>query len=358
MDYLSTSDIVPLPSPRLLRHQIPLSVQQKLFIKGSRQIIRNILLGSDRRWLVVVGPCSVHDPGALCEYAARLASLQRELPKLYLVLRFYLEKSRTSVGWKGFLCDPELDGSHNIDEGLRISRKMLGHCATLQLPVGTEFLDPHFSFYLEDGVSWGCIGARTVTSPVHRQMASLLPMPIGFKNSIDGSVEAALQAMLTAQLPQTFPFTNLEGSLCRIKSLGQREGHLVLRGGPCKVNYQASNIVEACQRLHELGLPKRLLVDCSHGNAVPKPEGQVPAFYNVLEQRLQGADAIRGVMLESHLFEGRQTLSGVPGQMEYGVSITDPCLEWEATASLLREAHSLLSAEPTRHAGMVGKLIS
>ena len=297
------------------------------FVLKSRNTIAAILAGKDPRLLLIVGPCSIHDPAAIFDYAVRLKELSEKLEEtFFFVMRAYFEKPRTCHGWKGFLHDPFLDGSHCIDQSLSLTRKLLRSLIGIKIPLAAEFLDPAAPHYLGDLISWGCVGARTVSSPIHRQMASHLDMPIAFKNSIDGTLESALWGIEVAKVPHTFMGMNREGRLARVRSKGNPYTHLVLRGGDKGPNYESPFIDDTLKRT------PCLLVDCAHGNSKKEARGQLHVFEKVLSQVALGNRGIRGMMLESFLYEGNQSLAS---PLVYGVSITDPCLDFEATEDLL-----------------------
>lgn len=318
-----------LPTPKELLNQVPLSLSEKGFVLKSREQIISCLAHEDPRLLLIVGPCSIHDPLATLDYALRLKELAKEVEDSFLiVMRTYFEKPRTALGWRGFLHDPFLDNSHQIHEGLLKTRYLLKELTALGIPLAAEFLDPATPYYFSDAITWGCVGARTVSSPIHRQMASHLELPIAFKNSTDGTIESALYAIEVAQKPHTFIGINQDGNLSLIHSKGNPHAHLVLRGGERAPNYDEAFIHRTLRET------PHLLVDCSHDNSRKKPEQQLEVFTEVLRQVLQGQSGIRGMMLESFLFEGNQPLSP---HLKYGISITDPCLSFETTEHLIRK---------------------
>lgn len=331
------------PDPRQLHIEYPLSARQQAFVTRMRTQVRDILDGIDHRLLLIVGPCSIHDSDAALEYASKLQVLSQSISQKFLtVMRFYFEKPRTVMGWKGLVSDPYLDGSHDISAGLKLTRTLLLQLAELELPVASELLDPLSAHYFGDLITWGCIGARTVESPLHRQMASGLPMPIAFKNTTGGDVKAAANGILAALQPHTFVGVNRSGRLATIKTSGNPYGHMVLRGGKERPNYDAASIEQALQYLVKLGLPARLIVDCSHDNSGRNYLQQPAVFQSVVNQVLQGNKNIRGLLLESHLNEGSQALSLCRSQLRYAVSITDGCLDWESTQELILWGHALL----------------
>ncbi|WP_034622154.1 3-deoxy-7-phosphoheptulonate synthase [Desulfovermiculus halophilus] len=332
-----------MQTPRQLKHELPLSAGAGECVRTGRKTIQDILDKKDRRLLVISGPCSIHDEEAALEYAHRLARLSREVDRtMVVVMRVYFEKPRTTVGWKGLINDPNLDDTCDIQTGLYRARRLLLQINELGLPVATEMLDPITPQYVADLVSWSAIGARTTESQTHRQMASGLSMPVGFKNSTDGNLGTAVNAMQAARAPQTFLGIDQDGQTCVVKTGGNTYGHVVLRGGE-KPNYDPISIEETRLNLIKKGLPEAVIVDCSHANCHKKHQGQGNVFKNVLEQILQGNEAILGLMLESNLHEGSQKFSGDPSALEYGVSITDECISWETTEELLHHAHRRLS---------------
>ena len=335
--------IRPLVSPNELHQRLPASETAIRTASEGREAIRRVLTGEDSRFLVIVGPCSIHDEAAANEYAERLSTLAKELAdRLLIVMRVYFEKPRTTVGWKGLIYDPHLDGSFEMEAGLTAARKLLLRMAELGLPAATEFLDPIVPQYLADLVSWVAIGARTTESQTHRQMASGLSMPVGFKNGTDGNSQIAIDAMLSARSPHGFLGIDAEGRTCIVETTGNPHGHLVLRGGTGGANYEASTVEEVQRQLRSAGVPAQLMVDCSHANSDKDHTRQAIALRDVVGQRAAGNSDIAGVMVESHLFPGRQALGDDPSKLAYGVSITDACIGWDETSELLTEAHAAL----------------
>jgi len=329
-----------LPSSLQLKHQLPLSTALSQQVSAHRQAIRAILDGEDSRLLVIVGPCSIHDPKSALEYAANLARLAHEVSdSMLLVMRAYVEKPRTTVGWKGLAYDPGLDGSDDMAAGLTLSRELMREMLQLGLPIATELLQPMAASYFDDLLSWVAIGARTTESQIHREMASGLGMPVGFKNGTDGGVGIACDAMRSAAHPHRHFGVDSQGHPAIIQTPGNPDTHLVLRGGHRGPNYDRQSVTQIHSDLTRLKIPARIMVDCSHANSGKDPLRQPQVFNDVLEQRLQGNRSLIGMMLESHLFEGCQPLGP---SMRYGVSVTDGCLGWEATEQLLREAHQKL----------------
>jgi len=328
----------PLSSPAVLKKVLPLSEQGSEFVAKARADIANIIHGRDKRLLVVTGPCSIHDPVAAIEYAQKLKALQLAYSdSLYIVMRVYFEKPRTTVGWKGFINDPHLDDSFDLETGLTWGRELLLKMVELELPVATEALDPISPQYMSDLISWAAIGARTVESQTHREMASGLSMPVGFKNGTDGSLSVALNALQSAASGHTFFGINQKGEVSLVQTAGNPDGHIILRGGT-KPNYDVESIKATLEKIDKLQLPRGIVVDCSHGNSNKDHNRQPAVAQEVLAQRLAGNDAIIGIMLESHLKAGRQDL--INGKADhYGVSITDACIDWDSTVELLASLH-------------------
>ena len=330
--------------PSALHDAVPATAHASQTVGSARVTVANILQGLDKRLLVVVGPCSIHDIRAAKEYAQRLKALADEVKdQLFIVMRVYFEKPRTTVGWKGLINDPRMDDSFRIEEGLRIGRQLLVDLNDMGLPCGTEALDPITPQYLGDLIAWSAIGARTTESQTHREMASGLSSPVGFKNGTDGNLEVALNAMLSAAQPHTFLGINGEGQVALTQTRGNTFGHLILRGGTMP-NYDSVAVAQAEAELTKATLPVNIVVDCSHGNSRKNHALQSLVLKDVVGQIVDGNQSIKGVMLESNLFEGNQKL-GKPEDLRYGVSITDACLGWEATANGLREAAQRLATQ-------------
>jgi 3-deoxy-7-phosphoheptulonate synthase len=325
-----------LPSPRALRRELPLPPRARAAVARGREAVRDALHGRDRRLVVIAGPCSIHDPGAALDYAARLAELAARLAdRLVVVMRTFLEKPRTATGWKGLLSDPHLDGSGDVAAGLRAARRLLAAVGALGLPCAAEVLDPVASPFLADALAWGGIGARTSESQVHRQLASGLPYPVGFKNGTGGCLAAASNAMLAAGRPHRFPGVGPDGRVRVVATRGNPDRHIVLRGGTAGPNY--GEVSAAAARVADQGIARPVLVDCSHDNSGHDPARQGAVCRAVLRARREGQTPLLGVMLESFLEPGRQDFA--PGRaLRYGVSITDACMGWSETAELLREA--------------------
>jgi 3-deoxy-7-phosphoheptulonate synthase len=337
----------PLVQPALLAEELPLAPSAAATVRAGRAGVTRVLTGTDDRLLVIVGPCSVHDPAAALDYARRLAEVRDELDAdLRIVMRVYFEKPRTVVGWKGLLNDPNLDGTYDANRGLRTGRKLLLDITELGLPVGCEYLDPILPQYLADAVSWGAIGARTAESQVHRQLASGLSMPIGIKNGTDGGVGVAIDAVRAAAVPHVFPGITEHGVAAIMQTTGNPDCHVILRGGRSGPNYAAPEVAKALGELREAKLPERLIIDCSHGNS-GKDHRRQPAVADAIgEQLAAGQRGIVGVMLESFLADGRQSLGieGGSGELEYGKSVTDACMGWDMTVPVLRELAAAVRA--------------
>lgn len=335
-----------LPTYNELKNQFPISSSQSAFIAATKQTLEQILNGLDPRLLLIAGPCSIHDIASAKEFALHLKELAPLISNEYfLVMRVYCEKPRTITGWKGFLYDPSLDGSMQIRKGIEQTRQLLLDLADLGVPTATEFLDPLTAFYYEDLISWGSIGARTSSSATHRQLASLLPMPIGFKNGIAGNISAAIEGVIAASHPHAFVGINEKGEKSVLRSLGNQNTHIVLRGGESGPNYDSLAVAEALNKLKQAHLPSRLIIDCSHHNSNKQHKQQIEVFQSVIQQILEGNSSIRGCMIESHLFAGSQLLASDPRQLKYGVSITDPCLDWKTTRHLLLWSAQYLSQQ-------------
>jgi len=334
----------PLPSPSALMDEIPKSEAQAEFVTRSRQDIHRLIFTDDRRLLLIVGPCSIHDVGAGLEYARRLSALARKVSdRVMIVMRVYFEKPRTTVGWKGLIMDPRLDQSHDIAAGLRMARGFLRDVLNLGLPTATELLDPITPQYIADLVCWSAIGARTAESQTHRQMASGLSMPIGFKNGTDGSVQTAINAIRAASQPQTFLGINVEGAASAVVTSGNPNCHIVLRGGSSGPNYSPRQIARTEKLLEAAGLIKSILVDCSHDNSEKKPERQPEVMRALLKQIAAGNTSIMGAMIESNLRAGSQPFPQPVRKLHRGVSITDGCIDWKTTEALVREVHGALA---------------
>lgn len=332
-----------LITPAELKHLVPASEDVYQFIAEARQTVSNIVHKKDPRFLVICGPCSIHDIDAAKDYATRLKSLH-ELYKdtLYIVMRVYFEKPRTTIGWKGLINDPYMDDSFEIETGLKQARELLLWISELGLPIATEALDPISPQYLGDLFSWAAIGARTTESQTHREMASGLSMPVGFKNGTDGSLSTAVNAMKSASSPHRFMGINQLGQSALLQTSGNRDGHVILRGGGGKPNYDSLNVALAEQELKKAKVEEVLIVDCSHENSNKNHALQPLVAKDVFHQVLEGNKSIIGIMLESNINEGNQAATLPKASLKYGVSVTDACIDWETTSQLLAEAVSLL----------------
>jgi 3-deoxy-7-phosphoheptulonate synthase len=325
-----------LPTPARLKQQYPLSPTASCLVRSAREQAESILLGKDPRLVAIVGPCSVHEPRAVLEYAQLLKALSEELKAgLFLILRLFIEKPRTQIGWKGIIYDPHLNGSDEIAIGLQAARKLFLELAEEGVPCATELLEPLLVPYFDDLIVWGMIGARTSASQPHRQMASGLPFPVGFKNNVQGEIDEAVAGVLSSQRPHSHIGINSQGRITAIRTTGNPFSHLVLRGSEKAPNYDPDSLRKAEQLLLENQLPARFLIDCSHGNSGKDPQKQPAVLQSVMEQWAEGKGTIFGFMLESHLFAGKQPLKGDPSSLRYGVSITDACLGWKETESIL-----------------------
>ena len=333
-----------LSSPGSLKRELPIGVQANELVARSREAVIRILAREDPRLLVVVGPCSIHDLEGALEYARRLSALRWELSdRLEIVMRVYFEKPRTTLGWKGLINDPHLDGSHDIDAGLRQARRLLLAITDMGLPAATEFLDPIVPQYLDDLVTWAAIGARTTESQTHRELASGLSMPVGYKNATDGTLQTALDALQAARSPHSFLGIDQDGFTSIVRTTGNPYGHVVLRGGRGKTNFDPESIRLAESKLTQAGLPPVLMVDCSHANSGKQHAKQEYVLQSVIRQRIDGARSLVGAMVESYLEEGSQPIPADLSRLRYGVSITDACISWETTERLLRWGHAALA---------------
>ena len=336
LDNLNVEQQEVLITPEQLKAQLPVSEAVRKAISNYRETVRNIVDRRDPRMLVVVGPCSIHDTDAAIEYAGRLKTLADDIAEqVFIVMRAYFEKPRSTVGWKGLINDPHLDDSFKVAEGLQIGRQLLLELSQMGLPLATEALDPITPQYMQDLISWSAIGARTTESQTHREMASGLSCPVGFKNGTDGSLGVAVNALESVANPHRFLGINPAGQVSVIQTKGNAHAHVVLRGGSSGPNYEPEHI-QACEAaLAKLGLTQSIMVDCSHANSNKDHRQQSVVVDSVLEQISQGNESITGLMIESHLSEGNQNINNADG-LRYGVSITDACIDWDETDALLR----------------------
>ena len=340
---LRIRSLEPLVPPARLANLLPLDAEATRTIVAGRQAVERVLAGEDSRLIAIVGPCSIHDVEAARDYAARLRRLADRVDgRMLVVMRVYFEKPRTTVGWKGLINDPHLDDTFDVATGLRLARGLLIEIARQGLPTATEFLEPITPQYIADTIVLGAIGARTTESPTHRQMASGLSMPVGFKNSTDGTLQTAVDAMQSARAAHSFLGIDNDGGTCVVKTAGNPWGVLILRGGRGGSNYSPEILHEARTKLEAAGLPPCVIVDCSHANSGKDHRKQAIVWRDVLEQRVAGDRSIVGMMLESNIHPGSQPVSRDRGALAYGVSVTDGCIGWEETESLLLEAHDRL----------------
>jgi 3-deoxy-7-phosphoheptulonate synthase len=340
---LNVKEIVRLSTPRAIKDETPGSEAVSATVAKSRERIIRILRQEDPRLLVVIGPCSIHDEQSALEYAVRLNRLREEFAdRMEIVMRVYFEKPRTTIGWKGLINDPHLDGSQDIETGLKIARRLLLKITGLGLPTATEFLDPIVPQYIADLISWAAIGARTTESQTHREMASGLSMPVGLKNSTDGSLQVAIDAMGATRHAHSFLGIDQDGATAIVRTTGNPNAHVVLRGGRAMTNYDAASIRAAEEKLISEKLPPVLMVDCSHANSAKQFARQEDVWHSVIGQRVAGTRSLIGMMVESHLHEGNQPMAKNPANLRYGVSITDSCIGWEATERMLRWGYAEL----------------
>lgn len=341
---INVSEYQTVTSPRDLKAELPLTGDSRKQVAHYRDQVRAILDGHDARQIVVVGPCSIHDTRAALDYASRLKALAPQVEdQLLIIMRAYFEKPRTTVGWKGLINDPDLNDTFDVDRGLRMARKLLIEITEMGLPLGTEALDPVTPQYLQDTITWSAIGARTTESQTHREMSSGLSSPIGFKNGTDGGLDVAIHAMQASAQPHSFLGIDPSGQVAVTKTLGNPYGHVVLRGGGGAPNYDSVAVKRAEEKLTNAGLPCNLIVDCSHANSSKDPSNQPLVLDNVIRQLLDGNTSIKGVMLESHIKHGKQSLKD-PSDLEYGLSITDGCIDWDTTETALLKAAEQLRA--------------
>ena len=339
LDDLNIAANLPLITPQQLKDDLPLTEEAQRQVKEARETIYAILDRKDPRLFAVVGPCSIHDPEAAMDYARRLKVLADEVQDtIYLVMRVYFEKPRTSIGWKGLINDPYLDDSFKIEDGLRMGRKLLLDIVNLGLPAATEALDPISPQYLQDIIAWSAIGARTTESQTHREMSSGLSSAVGFKNGTDGGLTVAVNAMQSVTSPHRFLGINSKGQVSVVTTKGNSYAHVVLRGGSKGPNYDTVHVAQCEQALEKGGVSRNIVIDCSHANSDKNPDAQPLVLKDVTHQILEGNTSIIGVMLESHINAGNQSIPKDLSQLKYGVSVTDACMDWETTEVAIREA--------------------
>lgn len=347
---LRIRSISPVSTPSQVQEEIALTEAAARTTVDARKEIQDILQGRDDRLLVVVGPCSIHDTKAALEYAGRLKVIKEQLKQnLLIVMRVYFEKPRTTVGWKGLINDPKLDDSYDINQGLRVGRQLLRDLAEMGLPAGVEYLDILTPQYLSDLVAWGAIGARTTESQLHRELASALSCPVGFKNGTEGSVKVAVDAVLSAKHPHRFLSLTAQGQSAIFETTGNADCHIILRGGSAGTNYDAKSVDAACAALTKAGLTPQVMIDFSHANSSKQHKRQINVGQDVGHQIAGGDERIVGVMIESHLVEGRQDIKP-EGQMTYGQSVTDACIHWDDTTEVLRHLAQSVEQRRLRHA--------
>jgi len=336
---LRIRSVTPVVPPRQMMESLPITEEAAAAVVESREAIKRILRREDGRLLSVVGPCSIHDCRAALDYARRLLELKRRYAaRLHILMRVYFEKPRTALGWRGLIIDPHLNGSYDIAEGLRLARRLLLDINAMGLGAGTEMLDPIVPQYVADLISWAAIGARTTESQTHRNMVSGLSMPVGFKNSTDGNLQIAVEAMVAARQPHHFMGIDPLGQTAILETAGNADTHIILRGSRTGINYRRPEVVYAAELLREAGFQPAVMVDCSHGNADKQPERQAEALRSLLDTRASGCPELIGFMLESNLKEGRQPIPEDLSSLQYGVSVTDACIGWESTEELLQHA--------------------
>lgn len=338
-----------LPTPAEIRAELAMGTAAEETVLRSRNTLRDIIDGRDPRLFAVVGPCSIHDVDAALDYAERLQSLASEVSdSLFVLMRVYFEKPRTTVGWKGLINDPDMDDTFQVEKGIRIARRLLLDLAGRGLPAATEALDPVMPQYIGELISWTAIGARTTESQTHREMASGLSTPVGFKNGTDGSLQVAINALQSARQPHHFLGINQDGRTAVFQTRGNLHGHIVLRGGGGSPNYDATAVAATEQSLREAGLPERIVIDCSHANVNKDPSAQPLVARDCIDQVVAGDRSIIGFMLESNIHAGNQRIPENLADLKYGVSVTDGCIDWETTANVLREAAERLRSVRTR----------
>jgi 3-deoxy-7-phosphoheptulonate synthase len=343
LENINVSSFDAMPTPVDLHARLPLSERAASVVNQGRETLRNILDGTDKRLFVVVGPCSIHDPIAGLDYARRLLALQEEVKdSMLLVMRVYFEKPRTTTGWKGYINDPYMDDSFRVDQGMELARQFLLDVCELGLPTGTEALDPISPQYLGDLIAWTAIGARTTESQTHREMSSGLSTPVGFKNGTDGDISIAINAILSASHPHSFLGLNDQGRVAIVRTRGNQYGHVVLRGGDGRPNYDTVSVAMAEQAMQKAKLRPNIVVDCSHANSYKKPELQPLVMADVINQVVNGNSSLVGIMIESNLVAGNQKIPTDLSQLTYGCSVTDACVDWATTEKILRDAAARL----------------
>lgn len=341
---LRVKETVRLAPPSALKNEFQMTEAANQTVVTARETVKRILEQKDPRLLVIVGPCSIHDVDGALEYARRLDAVRREVAdQFYVLMRVYFEKPRTTIGWKGLINDPQLDGTYDIETGLKKARRLLLRINEMGLPAATEFLDPIIPQYIADLISWAAVGARTTESQTHREMASGLSMPVGFKNGTDGSLQIAIDAMSAAGTPHSFLGIDQDGVTSIIRTTGNPVGHVVLRGGRLRTNYDSPSIREAEEKLAQAGLPPVLMVDCSHANSGKQHSRQEDVWRSVIEQRAAGSRSLIGMMVESYLSEGNQPIPKNVRELRYGISVTDACLGWDVTERMLRQGRDSLA---------------
>lgn len=333
-----------LISPSELINEFPATPEINLLVSESRKIIEAILQQKDQRMLMIIGPCSIHDEKSALEYASKLAKLHKKMKdRMFIVMRVYFEKPRTTIGWKGLINDPHLNGTNDIETGLRKARSILLKINEMGLPAATELLDPIVPQYISDLVSWVAIGARTTESQTHREMASGLSMPVGFKNNTDGNLQTAIDAMRSSFHPHSFLGIDQDGRISMVNTKGNSNGHIILRGGRLRPNYDVESVKDAEEKLKKSGANPLIMVDCSHANSNKVPEQQEVVWKSIMDQRISGNKNLIGLMLESNLNAGNQELVEDISKLKYGVSITDACINWLETENLLEHSYNQLN---------------
>ncbi|WP_426164640.1 3-deoxy-7-phosphoheptulonate synthase [Pseudoduganella sp. R-34] len=347
LENINVTSFASMPTPEELHAKLPLTDKASETVTKGRADLRAILERKDKRLFVVVGPCSIHDPVAGLDYARRLKALQEEVKDtMLLVMRVYFEKPRTTTGWKGYINDPYMDDSFRVDVGMEKARQFLLDVCELGLPTATEALDPISPQYLGDLIAWTAIGARTTESQTHREMSSGLSTPVGFKNGTDGDIGIAINAILSAANPHAFLGINSQGNVSVVRTRGNPHGHVVLRGGDGRPNYDSVSVAIAEQSLQKAKLPANIVIDCSHANSYKKPELQPLVMTDVVNQIVHGNQSITGVMIESNIVAGNQKIPADLSELKYGCSVTDACIDWDTTVHMLKEADRELRARP------------